>query len=261
MGSKLFEGFNAKAFESYWPFFVGTGVAILMAGLVLSFDLFLIGIALMAYGLWGWLSMHKTLKPLEGPYINEKPGKHILAGITTRKLGMWIFLASETLFFASLIGTALGIRVRSVDWPEPGEILNVPLTAANTFILICSSVTIVEALKSVQMDNQRRFRIFITATLILGAVFIMIQGFEYWSLWHHENLTPGGSTYGTAFYTQTGFHGAHVSAGLVGLAFVSAKAFKGGYTSKNHEEVELMGLYWHFVDVVWIFLFTIVYLI
>jgi heme/copper-type cytochrome/quinol oxidase subunit 3 len=258
---KLFEGFDAKAFQSYWPFFVGIGIAILLTGLAISFDLFIMGFAIMAYGLYGWLSMHKNLTPLEGPFVTEDPKDHILGGISTRKLGMWIFLGSETLFFAGLIGTSLAIRSRAGDWPEPGEILNVPLTAANTFILICSSVTIVEALKSIQMGNQKRFRFFISATLALGALFVIVQGYEYWALWHHENLTPSVSTYGTTFYTQTGFHGAHVSAGLVALAFVTAKAFKGGYTTESHEEVELMGLYWHFVDVVWIFLFTIVYLI
>ena len=259
--SKLFEGFDAKAFESYWPFFVGIGVGVTFAGMVILWDLFMVGFALLAYGIYGWLQMNKDLKPLEGPLVSAKRGEHVLAGLTTRKLGMWLFLASEMLFFSGLIGTSLGLRIRANDWPEPGEILNVPLTAANTFILICSSVTIVEALKSIQEGKQKRFKFFILMTLILGATFVSIQGVEYYLLWNHEHLTPSSSIYGTTFYTQTGFHGAHVSAGLVALAFVTHKAFKGGYTKKNHEEVELMGLYWHFVDVVWIYLFTIVYLI
>jgi heme/copper-type cytochrome/quinol oxidase subunit 3 len=259
--TKLFEGFNAKTFESYWPFFIGIGLGVLFAGMVVLFDLFMLGFALLAYGIYGWLSMHKNLKPLEGPLVNAKPEDNILAGLTTRKLGMWLFLASEMLFFSGLIGASLGIRIRAGDWPAPGEILNVPLTAANTFILICSSVTIVEALRAVQEGKQKRFKFFILMTLILGMLFVSIQGVEYYLLWHHEHLTPSSSLYGTTFYTQTGFHGAHVSAGLVALIFVNIKAFKGGYTRERHEEIELMGLYWHFVDVVWIYLFTIVYLI
>jgi heme/copper-type cytochrome/quinol oxidase subunit 3 len=253
-------GLNLKAFDSYWPVFVGLGIGVLFGGLFVQWDLFMIGFVLVAYGLYGWMKQNKKVKPLEGSLLEGNKKEHILAGMTTRKLGMWIFLASEILFFGSLISTSLGLRVRADSWPEPGEILNMQLTAANTFILICSSMTIVEALKSIQQGNQKRFRIFITATLILGIVFISIQAFEYYEL-YHAGLTPSVSTYGTTFYTQTGFHGAHVMGGIVALALVTAKAFKGGYSKESHEEVELVGLYWHFVDVVWIFLFTIVYLI
>jgi heme/copper-type cytochrome/quinol oxidase subunit 3 len=259
--SKLFEGFDAKAFEGYWPFFLGIGVGVTFAGMVIIWDLFMVGFAMIAYGIYGWLQQNKKVTPLEGPFITAKRKDHVLAGLTTRKLGMWIFLASEILFFSGLIGTSLGLRVRAGDWPDPGEILNVPLTAANTFILICSSVTIVEALRSIQEGRVKRFKFFILATLLLGAAFVAIQGVEYYLLWNHEHLTPSSSVYGTTFYTQTGFHGAHVSAGLVALIIVNIKAFKGGYTKESHEEIELMGLYWHFVDVVWIYLFTIVYLI
>lgn len=247
-------------FNSYWPVYLGIGIPLLLAGLLVYFDVFMIGFVIFAYGVYGWVRQQEKLRPLEGHLLSEKPDKHILAGITTRKMGMWIFLASETMFFSGLIGASLALRAHAHSWPEPGEILNVPLTATNTFILICSSMTMVEALKSIQEGNQRMLRVYILATLLLGMTFIGIQAWEY-SLLIHEGLTPSESLYGTAFFTQTGFHGAHVSGGLVALFIVTVKAFKGGYTQDNHEEVELMGLYWHFVDVVWIFLFTIVYLI
>jgi len=143
----------------------------------------------------------------------------------------------------------------------------VSLTGLNTFILICSSLTMVEALAAVERGNQKQLKMFLAATLVLGITFLSIQAFEYTKLFFEEGLTftgaPGGINplYGSTFYIQTGVHGSHVFAGVLAMAYTTIKAFKGGFTKENHEAVELVGLYWHFVDVVWIFLFTIVYLI
>src|SRR5256885_832337 len=149
----------------------------------------------------------------------------------------------------------------------PNQILNVPLTGLNTFILICSSLTMVEAFAAAEKDDQRRLRLFLLATLVLGIIFVSIQAYEYQKLYFQEGLTfksaPDGVNplYGATFYAQTGVHGSHVIAGVLALAYVTRKAFKGAFTKENHEAVELVGLYWHFVDVVWIFLFPIVYLL
>jgi len=139
----------------------------------------------------------------------------------------------------------------------------------NTFILICSSLTMVEALAAIERDDKVKHRVYLLATLLLGITFLSIQAFEYQHLYFGEGLTfthaPLGSgvnpLYGPTFYAQTGVHGSHVTAGVLALAYVTRKAFKGGFTKENHEAIELVGLYWHFVDVVWIFLFTIVYLV
>jgi heme/copper-type cytochrome/quinol oxidase subunit 3 len=194
-------------------------------------------------------------------------------GVENRKLAIWIFLASEVIFFSGLIGGSILLRLQSSaeTWPVPGEVLNVPLTSLNTFLLIVSSVTVVKGLEALQEGRQKAFRLFLLATAVLGITFLGIQGYEYYKLIqegltftqyvsHHTHETVT-SSYGTTFYIQTGFHGAHVTGGVIWLLVVLAKAFAGGYSAENYMGVEIFGLYWHFVDLVWILLFTIVYLI
>ena len=181
-------------------------------------------------------------------------------GINIQKLGMWLFLASEIMFFTGLIGSYIVLRFGSPTWPAPGEILNVPLTAFNTFILICSSVTMVKAFAAIGHGDQSGLKKWLASTVLLGAVFLSIQAYEYAKLIEH-GLTISSSLYGACFFTLTGFHGAHVTIGVLCLIFTTIKAFRGGYSQEYHYGVEIMGLYWHFVDLVWIMLFTIVYLI
>lgn len=218
------------------------------------------------------------------PPAQAEPG----AGVYNGKLGMWIFLGSEVMFFTALIGSYVILRFGQPEfWAEPGQMLNVPVTAANTFLLICSSVTMVKAFAAVQDGDQRGLRLWLLATVIIGATFVSVQVFEYLQL-VHEGMVPGGyvegshfaevaaageaykggpalpeavSLYGSSFYTMTGFHGFHVTMGVLCMIFVTVKAWRGGYTQQDHGGVEVIGLYWHFVDLVWIILFTIVYLI
>jgi heme/copper-type cytochrome/quinol oxidase subunit 3 len=194
------------------------------------------------------------------------------------KFGMWVFLLSEVMFFTGLIGTYIILRFANPEqFAEPGEVLNVTLTGINTFILICSSVTMVKAFAAIEAGDQKMLKWFLVLTVLLGAVFLAIQAFEYTKL-AQEGFVPGaaqyaaigrhegtailgGPLYGATFYTMTGFHGAHVTIGVLCLIFVAIQAFRGKYTADNHGGVEIVGLYWHFVDLVWIVLFTIVYLI
>ena len=190
-------------------------------------------------------------------------------GVYNMKLGMWVFLLSEVMFFTSLIGSYIILRFAHPEaFAEPGVVLNVPLTAFNTFILICSSVTMVKAFAAIQQGDQQGLKRWLLATAAIGAVFLGVQAFEYYKLVEHgfvpgvANYTAEGQPlYGTTFYTMTGFHGAHVTIGVLCLLFVSWRAFRGKYTAQSHGGVEIVGLYWHFVDLVWIILFTIVYLI
>ncbi|CAN5881590.1 cytochrome c oxidase subunit 3 family protein [soil metagenome] len=199
-------------------------------------------------------------------------------GVYNLKLGMWVFLLSEVMFFTSLIGAYIILRFANPDaFAEPGVILNVPLTALNTFILICSSVTMVKGFAAIEQGDQRGLRLWLLATIALGTLFLGIQAYEYTVL-VHEGFVPGaagyaaigreGGTevigsalYGATFFTMTGFHGAHVTIGVLCLCFVAWRAFRGKYTAQSYGGVEIVGLYWHFVDLVWIILFTIVYLI
>ena len=239
----------------------GIAVATLLLGVTVHWSILVVGALVMAYAVGSYLRTSMGLKQLEGPLLCTPPERHVLGGTSVRKMGMWMFLFSEVMFFTGLIGASLGLRAHQSSWPSPGEVLNVPLTALNTFILICSSMTMVEALRGARMGNLRYMRAFLLLTMLLGIVFIGIQAREYTLLFFEKGLTPTSSTFGAAFYAQTAFHGGHVTAGIVALGFVNWKARRGDYTKEAHEGVELMGLYWHFVDVVWIFLFTIVYLI
>jgi heme/copper-type cytochrome/quinol oxidase subunit 3 len=176
-----------------------------------------------------------------------------------RKLAMWVFLSSEVIFFGSLIATFLVYKDKSLTGPGQ-EILNIPLTGVNTSILIISSLTMVLSLASAINDRQRQMKLWLLATIILGVVFLSIQGYEYSKLWN-EGLTPMANLFGSAFYTLTGFHGTHVLVGVIILLGVLLKALFGGFGPKHYLPIELAGLYWHFVDLVWIVLFTLVYLI
>ncbi len=198
--------------------------------------------------------------------IDRPPERGIEA--YNQKVGMWVFLCSEVMFFAGLIGSYIVLRFGASDtWAAPGEVLNVPVTAVNTFILICSSVTMVKAFAAAEADDQKGIRRYLVATFLLGATFLGVQAFEYTELVRHaawqgsHGFTPQAGLYGATFFTMTGFHGFHVLLGVICLGWASIQAFKGRWGAHNTHGIEVLGLYWHFVDLVWIILFTIVYLI
>ena len=189
------------------------------------------------------------------------PGREPGAGVYNEKLGMWVFLGSEIMFFTALIGTYIILRVaHPTAWKAPGEVLAVPITAINTFLLICSSVTMVKAFAAVQDGNLSGLRKWLIATVLIGSTFVGVQVYEYQHL-IEKGFVPSEGLYGSTFYTMTGFHGFHVTIGVICLIFVTWRAFQGRYSAKDYRGVEVIGLYWHFVDLVWIILFTIVYLI
>jgi len=188
--------------------------------------------------------------------------EYTTTGIPHDKMGMWVFLCSEVMFFTGLIGAYIVLRFASPFWPLPGtheNPLNIPLTAFNTFVLICSSVTMVQALAAVQRADYRKMKLFLSLTTLFGAFFLSIQAIEYWKLLH-EHFNPHVSLFGSVFFTTTGFHGFHVFCGVICMSFVTGKALLGKYTQASHQGIETVGLYWHFVDLVWIVLFTIIYL-
>ncbi len=264
---------------SIWPFVIALSAGFGFGGLAFrSFPVVSAGVALLVVGVGGWLWQDgKGISfALKGTF-EEKP----FTGVSVRKLGMWIFLVSEIFFFTGLIAAGLALRVRvplcpegvtplEACWPSPASAdfpLNISLTAVNTFVLIVSSFTMAEAVHAAQLGKQGHLRAFLAATLILGATFVGIQAYEYIKLLA-DHLTPMVNaqkpwlgTFGTAFYAQTGFHGAHVTGGLLGLAFLNVKAWRAKPWASKAETVEVVGLYWHFVDVVWIFLFPLMYLI
>jgi len=184
-------------------------------------------------------------------------------GMDSRKLVMWAFLASDTMFFGSLIGTYMVYRGRSealAMGPFPFEIFDIPYTSVSAFVLLMSSLTMVLALGSIQRGNQRGLRVWLLATALLGAIFVGGQFFEF-TLFGQEGLSLTGNMFGASFYVLTGFHGAHVTIGVIWLLTLFWMSLRGGVSQENSMVVEVAGLYWHFVDIVWIVIFTLVYLI
>jgi heme/copper-type cytochrome/quinol oxidase subunit 3 len=179
-------------------------------------------------------------------------------GLDNRKLGMWLFLVTETMLFSGLIAAMLHMKLLSP--PTANRVLNIPVTAVNTFVLIVSSTTVVLAIQAIMNNNRQLMRLYLIATLLLGATFLSIQIIEYSHLLS-EGFTPSGSLFGSGFYTVTGFHGFHVFIGLLLCGWLIWQAFHDRFSPQNYMRIEIFGLYWHFVDIVWIVLFTIIYLI
>jgi cytochrome c oxidase subunit 3/cytochrome o ubiquinol oxidase subunit 3 len=197
-------------------------------------------------------------RPLHGPQAHDS---HATAtGVTNTKLAMWLFLSSDCLFFGAFISTYLLYRGRSQEGPFPEDVYNIPFTSLTSFILLMSSLTMVLALAAIQRGDYRRLRIWLMATALFGATFIGGQVFEF-TEFYREGLKLDTNLFGSSFFVLTGLHGAHVTGGIVWLLSLWGLATQGRLTSADSEKVEIAGLYWHFVDVVWIVIFTVVYLI
>jgi heme/copper-type cytochrome/quinol oxidase subunit 3 len=181
-------------------------------------------------------------------------------GLDSRKIAFWTFIGSECLLFGSLIATYLVYQGRSVSGPTTHEILNIPLTSISTFDLLASSLCMVLALAAVQKGDRMRARLWLGATALLGAIFLGFQAYEF-SHFVHEGLGFTTNLFGSTFFTLTGFHGGHVFVGVVWLLTLLVRSFQGKLGPDKELNVEIAGLYWHFVDVVWIVIFTVVYLI
>jgi heme/copper-type cytochrome/quinol oxidase subunit 3 len=191
------------------------------------------------------------------PYtVEERPD----SGMTNGKFGIWLFLASEVMLFGALFSTYIILRQGSVEWPH-GE-LNVWLGMANTFILIGSSVTMVLAWAALKMGNFSRGRMLLIVTFVLAGIFLVNKYFEYADHFARGE-GPWHSTFLAIYYTLTGLHGLHIIGGMVVMGYLFGPG--AGLWNRNHDQftnrVEYTGLYWHFVDLVWIFLFPILYLL
>lgn len=217
-------------------------------------------------------------------------------GLNHRKMLMWAFLGSDCMFFGSLIATYLVYKGKSKVGPHPIDVFDIPVTSVSTFVLLMSSMSMVLAYSALTKGSIKGFRIWIASTAIMGMTFLAFQVFEFTDFATHSievdcakvhgetleslekelaekckpgdgkisedhGLTPRTNLFGTTFFTLTGFHGAHVSLGVIWLLSLFFYSFRsGGVTPERHLDVDLAALYWHFVDVVWIVIFTVVYL-
>lgn len=173
---------------------------------------------------------------------------------------MWLFLGSECLLFGGLISTYMLYRGRVQNGPRPSQIYDIPFTSVSSFVLLMSSLTMVLAVSSAQGKDDNRTNLWLLITALLGATFIGGQVYEF-TAFYREGLGFTTSLFGSSFYSLTGFHGVHVSLGVIMLLALRGIIKKGKITGDKAEVVELIGLYWHFVDIVWIIIFTLVYLI
>jgi cytochrome c oxidase subunit III len=213
-------------------------------------------------------SVSSAVEPAESPLTPESWGK----------LGMWVFLVGDAMGFGTLLAAYGGMRATSSDWPSPYEVLGINLTAFMTFLLICSSVTMVKALEWLGRGDRTRCRWFLFFTALGGAIFVGLQAYE-WSKLIHEGLHINGITgelldkilrggassastlFGTSFFIVTGFHGLHVTGGVLYLLAMIRYVNHRPVPAASYNAVEITGLYWHFVDLVWIMVFTFMYLL
>ena len=195
-------------------------------------------------------TMNHLVEPTETPLTPSSWGK----------LGMWMFLCGDAMSFGGLLAAYAAYRISSPDWPVPSTKLGIGLTAVMTFLLICSSVTMVKALSAIRHGNRKGLVGFLLLTALGGATFLGCQAYEWSHLFMHE-ATFTGHLFWTTFFCLTGFHGLHVTSGVIYLLVMAALSARGKFTRDNNNPIEIVGLYWHFVDLVWILIFTFVYLI
>ena len=196
---------------------------------------------------------------IEIPYtVHSRPD----TGLYNGKLGIWLFLASEVMLFGALFSTLILLRTSAPSWPRGQDVLNVPLATVNTFVLIGSSVTVILAWASLRLGDLKKGKLYLLLTLLCGFGFLGIKAVEYGTKFSH-NLLPSTHNFYATYYVMTGLHGLHVIGGMVVFAYLLMTADK-WYAAKRDQftnRVEVTGLYWHFVDLVWIFLFPILYLL
>lgn len=196
--------------------------------------------------------------------IRRKPD--IFAMASHAKVGMWIFLVTDALTFSGLLLGYGILRSKTPDWPVPSHYLGIALSSIATFLLICSSVTMVLAQAEGERRRPKAMLKYLLLTALGGAIFLGIQAYEYNHLAHSAgmsfaNFLHGPPQFASTFFIITGFHGFHVFSGVVYLLFMAARTAMGKYDDGNVNQVEVAGLFWHFVDLVWILVFTLIYLI
>ena len=193
-------------------------------------------------------------------HVYESEHETTSTGLPNVKLAIWLFLASDVLLFGALITSYVVYRGRSVVGPYPSDVFDIPFTSVSSFVLLASSLMMVLALAATQRGDMGRARLWLLATALLGMAFVGGQVYEF-TTFYEEGLGLTTNVFATTFYVLTGFHGTHVTVGILMLLTLFTLSFTGRIGQKDAMSVEMVGLYWHFVDIVWIVIFTIVYLI
>lgn len=192
------------------------------------------------------------------PEISHAPPS---LGLPNQKFGMWVFIASESMFFAALITTFMVYRNKSVVGPHPQDVVNIVLVTISTFMLLMSSLTMALGVAAAHRGEARRTGQYLLLTILGGAIFLGIQGFEWYTLIVDYGLTWQHNIFGSIFFILTGFHKFHIIVGMIWLGLLAVSGYRGTLKKRHAVNVEVAGLYWHFVDIVWIVVFTVVFLL
>jgi cytochrome c oxidase subunit 1 len=237
---------------SHFPILVALGLVVAAAGALLSVWIVVAGLGIAVLALFRFALEHHANR--------AHAHQDGVTGVDHRKLGMWAFLGSECMFFGTLIAVYLAYKGRSVVGPLPHQVLNIPVTTVSTFDLLMSSLLMVLALAAIRRGDDRQTRLWLAWTALLGLIFLGFQAFEFTSF-VREGLTLQQNLFGSTFFVLTGFHGGHVTLGVVWLLTLAILSLRGRLAATDAVKVEVAGLYWHFVDIVWIAIFSVVYLI
>ena len=194
------------------------------------------------------------------PHAHQDAHHATATGISNEKMVMWAFLGSECLLFGALISTYMLYRHRSVSGPVPHQLYDIPFTSVSSFVLLMSSLSMVLALSAIQRGDEQRCRVWLATTALLGATFISGQIYEF-TTFIRRGMTIKTNVTSGAFFVLTGFHGVHVTLGIIMLLSLVGLSIRGKIPQSKAEVIEIAGLYWHFVDIVWVIIFTIIYLI
>jgi cytochrome c oxidase subunit 1 len=237
---------------SVWPAATALGITVAVAGALVNVAVVLVGAAIAVIAAFRFALEHHR-----NPAHAHQGGG---LDIDMRKLAMWTFIGSECMLFGTLIATYMAYRGKSTVGPHPHEILNIPLTTLSTFDLLMSSLLMVLALDAVIRDDRKQARLWLAGTAFFGLIFVGFQVYEF-THFVNEGLTLQQNLFGSTFYVLTGFHGGHVTLGVALLVTLLVLDLRGKLGAVDAPKVEAVGLYWHFVDVVWIAIFTLVYLL
>lgn len=260
-----------EAHLSSRPLTLSAGVMLFLTGAalypgILPMGLMVLGVAITAYSLVGW-AWDDIRDKFTGPPEEVEGDRWPFDAVSKMKLGMWVFLSSEMVLFGTLLGAYIFIREAALQWPAAGSIHDIPLATANTLVLVTSGFTMVMAIYAIRRGDQRGLLAWLSATFLLGSVFIGVKVSEWIGLVSGSTpFVPGSANPVTAlaasvYYVVVGLHGAHVVAGLIILVYLMKKTTKGGYTKERHEAIENFALYWAFVEIVWCFVFPLFYLL
>ncbi|WP_211747259.1 cytochrome (ubi)quinol oxidase subunit III [Paenibacillus sp. Marseille-Q4541] len=192
--------------------------------------------------------------------LPHEPEKATLEG-RNKVLGFWLFLGGESVLFGTLFATFLALRNQTVEGPTANELFHLPLVAAATFILLVSSLTSVFAIQAMHKHNVKKLILWLIVTVVLGLGFLGLEIYEFYEYVVHKNFGMTTSAFSSAFFTLVGFHGAHVAFGIAWIGMLIGQLYKKGLTVVTAPKIYVSAIYWHFIDVVWVFIFTVVYLL